>query len=145
MAQHLILRRFGGTEEAARLVELFTKLYSRGSPLDEYRHLPGIARIVAAVSSLLFSIHLFTLVTSGMLEFLIRHGLSHGIPLRAKLLQSTSVLGAVLTLAVLLLTAVAWRRRYYTLWGRWHYSLVALISVAWLVLLYHWSLLVLIL
>ncbi|MCP4664621.1 MAG: beta-lactamase family protein [bacterium] len=125
---------------------LVRRFRRRAGGVPDPRPAPArIARLVASLSSLLFSIHLFALVTSGMLEFVVLHGLSHGMPLWAKLLQSTPVLGAVLTPAVLLFAVVAWWRRYWSLLGRWHYSLVALSSVAWIVLLYHWSLLVLIL
>ncbi|MEA3275141.1 MAG: serine hydrolase domain-containing protein [Pseudomonadota bacterium] len=64
-----------------------------------------------------------------------------GITPLARAVLLLPLLSAVLTGLTLVLAAIAWRRGYWSLWGRLHYSVVALFGLAFIGSLHYWNLL----
>ncbi len=67
--------------------------------------------------------------------------LAFGLPAKAAPLLIIPPLTTVLTIGLLLFAVLAWRRRYWTVVGRVHYSLLTLAALAFIWFLSYWSLL----
>jgi len=67
--------------------------------------------------------------------------LVYGVPCLIRALLVIPIITTILTAALLLFTLLAWRRGYWSLVERWHYSLVALTCIALVIWSYHWNLL----
>jgi hypothetical protein len=51
------------------------------------------------------------------------------------------IVGAVLGIGVLIFAFLAWKKKYWTVYGRLHYSLILLSGLVFLWLLNYWNLL----
>ena len=67
--------------------------------------------------------------------------LAFGLPAKAAPLLIIPPLTTVLTIGLLLFAVLAWSRRYWTVVGRVHYSLLTLAALAFIWFLSYWSLL----
>ena len=65
----------------------------------------------------------------------------YGIPPLLRTAMTLPVPIAVLTLGALVFAGLAWKRRYWGLAGRIHYTLVTLAALAFVWSLYYWNLL----
>jgi CubicO group peptidase (beta-lactamase class C family) len=118
----LINRRAGGTgtaecrpRQARRLVMVIVTLYLL-FPISA-----GVAGVVIALKNPLKVMSSFSSMLAVALAF--------------------PVAAAVLTIGAAVFTGLAWRDRYWSVWGRIHYSLVTLAAVVFARLLSYWNLL----
>ena len=58
-----------------------------------------------------------------------------------KLVLTLPLIGAMLTVATLIITVFVWRYRHWSNWGRLHYTLVSISGLSFLLLLNFWNLL----
>jgi hypothetical protein len=65
----------------------------------------------------------------------------HGAQLIVKIVLGLGVLGAVLTVGALLYSVVAWKRSYWGIAARVHYTLVTVAALAFVWFLNYWNLL----
>ena len=64
-----------------------------------------------------------------------------GVTPLARAVLLLPLLSAVLTGITLFLAVLAWRRRFWSLWSRLHYSLLGLLGLAFIGSLHYWNLL----
>ena len=83
---------------------------------------------------ILFSLGLFSLVSH--LE-----AIAFGVPVFLKILLVLPLMAALLAIGVLVFTVLAWKRKYWTVYGRVHYTLVFLAALAFFWFLSFWNLL----
>jgi CubicO group peptidase (beta-lactamase class C family) len=99
---------------------------------------PCVARWVAALGSGL-SVAFIVVVAIALMgdtfEFI------YGVPLGFRVLMLVPFVVAALTAAATVLAVLAWRDRYWSLWGRLHYTLVALALIGCLWFMNTWNLL----
>ena len=98
---------------------------------------PRAARVLAAAMGLLFILFFLGLL------FLLSHveAIEFGVPGFLKILLVLPVIAALLAIGVLVFTVLAWKRKYWTVYGRVHYALVFLAGLAFLWFLSFWNLL----
>ena len=91
----------------------------------------------------IFSVALNSIFIIGfaLFMFLFVDELEYGVPLLVKALLAIPIVTMILTVALLLFTALAWKHGYWSVFERWHYSLVALTCTAFVLWCYHWNLL----
>jgi len=85
---------------------------------------------------------LFLLLILGIL-FLVSNTdqIAYGVPVLLKVVLVFPIVGAVLGIGVLIFAILAWKKKYWTIYGRLHYSLILLSGVVFLWLLNYWNLL----
>lgn len=95
------------------------------------------ARWLAGITALVFVVFLVTLGLglSNVME------VAFSIPPLVQVSLRLGWAAAIGSVAVVVAAVLAWRGRYWTLWGRLHYSLVALAAVAMVWFMSYWKLL----
>ena len=85
---------------------------------------------------------LFILLILGIL-FLVSNTeqVEYGVPVLLKVVLVFPIVGAVLGIGVLIFAFLAWKKKYWTIYGRLHYSLILLSGLVFLWLLNFWNLL----
>ena len=85
---------------------------------------------------------LFLLLILGVL-FLMSNTdqIEYGVPVLLKVVLVFPIVGAVLGIGVLIFAFLAWTNKYWTVYGRLHYSLILLSGLVFLWLLNFWNLL----
>ena len=83
----------------------------------------------------------FYILGFALFMFLFVDELEYGVPFALTVLFVIPIVTTILTVALLLFTVLAWRHRYWSLFERPHYSLVALTCTALVIWSYHWNLL----
>jgi hypothetical protein len=96
------------------------------------------SRRVAALVSSLNLIYVMALLAA--LMFLGPGAFVNGTPPVVVALYSLPLLSAVLTFTLVVYTVLAWRKHFWSLLGRIHYSLVTLAALAFLWFLNYWDL-----
>jgi hypothetical protein len=99
---------------------------------------PCVARWVAALGGslgLVFIIEVVITLMGNASEFV------YGVPLGFRLLMIIPIVIAALTAVALALTVLAWKNKYWSSWGRLHYTLVMLAMLGFLWFLNTWNLL----
>jgi CubicO group peptidase (beta-lactamase class C family) len=66
--------------------------------------------------------------------------LVYGVPLSFKMLLAVPIITAVMAAAAIVYTVLAWKRRYWTVAGRTHYTLVTIAACVFVWFLHHWNL-----
>ena len=97
-----------------------------------------LPRLLAILSVALNSIFI---IGFALFMFLFVDELEYGVPLLVKGLLAIPIVTTILTVALLLFSALAWRHGYWSVFERWHYSLVAVTCTAFVIWLHHWNLL----
>ena len=64
-----------------------------------------------------------------------------GVPLSIRVLLVIPIITSILAVVLLILTAIAWVRRYGSLWGRLTYSFISLASVLFVLFAGYWNML----
>jgi CubicO group peptidase (beta-lactamase class C family) len=106
----------------------------RGTSRPDAPRLARRARWVAGLAGLL------ALLFLGALAVTLRQmSLLYGLPLGLRALLAVPLLLALLTLITAICGVLAWRQRYWSIWGRIHYSLVtlALVGLMWVMSCYN--------
>jgi CubicO group peptidase (beta-lactamase class C family) len=98
------------------------------------------ARILAAVASLLNLVFLTVVALSWWLT-IARGGMLIKVPGWLKASFCIPLLSTVLTAGVLGFSVLAWKKKYWSVSGRWHYSLVAVGLIGFILFLHYWNLL----
>lgn len=99
---------------------------------------PRLSRLLAISTVALNS---FFILSFALFMFLFVDELQYGVPFALAALFVIPIATTVLTVALLLFTALAWRQGYWSLFERLHYSLIALTCAALVIWSYHWNLL----
>jgi CubicO group peptidase (beta-lactamase class C family) len=107
----------------------------RRSPVG--RPAPSAARWLAGLMCALF-----LLLILGIL-FLVSNTnqVEYGVPVLLKVVLVFPIVAAVLGIGVLIFAFLAWKKKYWTIYGRLHYSLIFLSGLVFLWLLNFWNLL----
>jgi CubicO group peptidase (beta-lactamase class C family) len=101
------------------------------------RPAPGAARWLAGGMCLLF-----LLLILGVLSLVSNTAqVEYGVPVLLKVILVFPMVGAVLGIGVLIFLFLAWKRKYWTIYGRLHYSLILLSGLVFLWVLNYWNLL----
>ena len=91
--------------------------------------------------------------TTGLLEAASRKHMSHailltfgeesvfGVPLLIRAILVIPIVTSILSVVFLALTVIAWMRGYWSLVGRLYYSLIALVSVLFVLFAGYWNML----
>lgn len=106
----------------------------RRRPRPESRRAAAIARLLATIAAL-------SVVVSPLWFAQVTRLLMFGTPAQARLLLLVPPITAVLAAALCVCAVLAWRRKFWTLGGRLHYSVLAASVVIYALVLGYWNLL----
>ncbi len=107
----------------------------KSKPTNRMQSLAKWAAAMGCVLDIGFIIGFLLLLTMAY------NDMAYGVPLALLIVLTIPIIAALLTIASLCFTALAWYRHYWSLPGRIHYTIVTIALVAYLWFLYFWNLL----
>lgn len=117
------------------LLAAFIRIFRRRKGVKDESRLPGIARIWAFIVSVVFLLLPVAITIYSELDY------KSPFPTYMVVVLVLILVASILVAGPVIFTALAWARRYWSLAGRIHYTLITLGLVGMVWLVYYWRLL----